>query len=333
MGPEDLAQVLSGLPDITDPRVLVGTKTADDAAVYRVSDTLAIIQTLDFFTPVVDDPYWFGAIAAANSLSDVYAMGGKPAFALNIVGFPRKSESLPLSVLGEILHGGADKAQEAGINIVGGHSVDDNEPKYGLVVTGFVHPDRIWKNVGAHAGDRLVLTKPLGSGIITTAMKSATASVEAESEVIRVMSTLNAAAAEVGRELGNCIHACTDVTGFGLLGHLREMLSEGDLGARLHLSAIPIIESALDYARQGIVPGGTVRNRESVENQVVWPDSVPEECRIILCDAQTSGGLLFAVDHKEAAGLIARLQDSDALAAAEIGEIIADGNGQVGFAD
>jgi len=305
------------LPEITDPKVLVGTKTADDAAVFRVSDGLALIQTVDFFTPVVDDPYMFGSIAAANSLSDVYAMGGRPAFALNIVGFPCRSERAPMSVLAEILRGGADKAREAGIDIVGGHSIDDAEPKYGLCVTGFVHPDRFWANVGATPGDRLVLTKPLGTGIISTALRAGAADEETVRRAMETMAALNRAAAEVALGIG--VRACTDVTGFGLLGHLREMMVHGGVAARIRLAGVPVLAGARALARDGHVPGGTRRNLASLEPDVVFDESIPEEDRLLLCDAQTSGGLLFAVAPSRSHELLAGLTAAG-LPAAEIGE-------------
>jgi len=306
---------LGGLPAITDPNVLVGTKTADDAAVYRVSDELALIQTVDFFTPVVDDPYLFGAIAAANSLSDVYAMGGRPAMALNIVGFPKDSKVAPMSMLGTILRGGADKAAEAGINIIGGHSIDDNEPKYGLCVTGFVHPEKYWANVGAKAGDHLVLTKPLGIGVITTALRAGKAGDDVAQGAIETMATLNRAAAEAALEVG--VHVCTDVTGFGLLGHLREMLD--GVGARIRLSAVPILAGARELAVEGSVPGGSHRNKASLDRDVSYDEAVDEVNQLLLCDAQTSGGLLFAVDPSKADDLVSRLTAAGVLAA-EIGK-------------
>lgn len=308
------------MPKISDPNVLVGTSTSDDAAVYRVSDDLAIVQTVDFFTPVVDDPYWFGAIAAANSLSDVYAMGGTPAFALNIVAFPRNSAAVPLSALAEILRGGSDKAKEAGIEIVGGHTVDDNEPKYGLCVTGFIHPDKIWRNVGARPEDKLVLTKPLGTGIITTALRAGKAPEDATQGAIQSMAALNAAAAEVGRRIG--VHACTDITGFGLLAHLLEMLSEGDVGARIELSAVPVLQEARELARQGHIPGGTRRNRQCVAGCVAFDGRVSEEEMLLLCDAQTSGGLLFAVAPEKSGQLVDELKAAGVWAAAEVGQVI-----------
>jgi selenide,water dikinase len=304
--------------------VLVGPKTADDAAIYRVSDELALIQTVDFFTPVVDDPYQFGAIAAANSLSDVYAMGGRPVLALNVVGFPRKSDVAPLSMLAEILRGGAEKAREAGIDIVGGHTVDDKEPKYGLCVTGFVHPKEYWANVGGGAGDRLVLTKPIGTGIVTTALKAGTASEEAARMAIETMATLNRAAAEIGREVG--VRACTDITGFGLLGHLREMLF--GVGARIHLSAVPVLPEARELAAKGSIPGGTRRNKESLNRVVTYDDAIGEADRLLLCDAQTSGGLLFAVESSRCEELLSGLAGAG-VSAGVIGELTAGPEGRI----
>lgn len=307
------------MPKITDANVLVGTKTADDAAVYRVSEDLAIIQTVDFFTPIVDDPYSFGAIAAANSLSDVYAMGGKPAFALNVVGFPRSNEEVPMSVLQEILRGGAEKAQEAGVAIVGGHTIDDEEPKYGLCVTGFVHPDRYWANVGARPADKLILTKPLGTGIISTALRAERAGDEVTGPAIEVMAALNRCAAEAAAEVE--VHACTDVTGFGFLGHLREMLSEGNVSARVSLSAIPVLEGARDLAGQGLVPGGAQRNLDSLSHLVTYSSDILEVDRLLLNDPQTSGGLLFAVPSAAASDLLASLATAE-VSAVEVGEFI-----------
>lgn len=290
--------------------MLVGTRTADDAAVYRVSDEMAIIQTVDFFTPVVDDPYLFGAIAAANSLSDIYAMGGKPAMALNIVGFPRKNDAVPLSVLGDILRGGADKAAEAGISIVGGHSIDDNEPKYGLCVTGFVHPKRYWTNVGGKPGDKLILTKPIGVGIITTALRGGFNDATVEKQAIDTMACLNRKAAEAAQEIG--VNACTDVTGFGLLGHLREML-EG-VGAQIKLSNVPILDGVRELAEEDHIPGGTHRNLNAVASAVQFDPLVTKLDQLILSDAQTSGGLLIAVTPENASALIEKLLQSGVLA-------------------
>lgn len=289
--PQDLEQVLSKMPKHFDKNILVGAETSDDASVYRLSDELALVQTLDFFTPIVDDPYMFGAIAAANALSDVYAMGAKPIFALNIVGFPDKR--LPLSVLEEILKGASDKAKEAGISILGGHTVEDNEPKYGMVVSGIIHPDKILKNIGAKSGDKLVLTKPIGSGIIATAIKRGVAKQESITYITKLMSTLNRKASELALEFNPT--ACTDVTGFGLLGHLREMILGTKVGVALDFSKIPIIPEARDFATANIIPGGTLNNMSYVDNEIVYNAALSEVDKIILNDAQTSGGLLIAI--------------------------------------
>jgi len=300
---------------VTDPNVLVGINTADDAAVYRVNDTLALIQTVDFFTPIVDDPYTFGAIAAVNSLSDVYAMGGRPVLALNVVGFPRNRPGVPLTVLSEILRGGAEKAKEAGIDIVGGHTVDDQEPKYGLSVTGFVHPDKIWRNVGARPGDALIVTKALGTGIISTAIRAGEAPVQVEEAATHSMLELNKAAAEAAQGLE--VHACTDITGFGLLGHLLEMLGD-DLGVRVINSAIPVLEGVRALADAGYAPGGSRRNAKAHGDRVRFEQAISEVDRLILSDAQTSGGLLFAVPPSQADRLLSNLRAAN-VAAAQVG--------------
>ena len=313
--------MLSQLPTFSDPRLLVGPETSDDAAVYQLTDDLAVVQSVDFITPVVDDPYTCGAVAAANSLSDIYAMGARPIFALNLVGFP--TAKLPLRVLSLILQGGADKVREAGAAIVGGHSIDDPEPKYGLVVTGLVHPQKVVTNARAQVGDDLVLTKPLGLGIITTGIKLERVSEEAVDRAVRVMTTLNKSAAEAMVEVG--VHACTDVTGFGLLGHLHEMTSGSGVAARISLQAVPVLPEAWALVKEGICPGGTKRNRQALEGKVTWAPGITEEAQLVLCDAQTSGGLLIAVPKAKSPTLIAALQAAQTLAAARIGEIIADG--------
>jgi selenide,water dikinase len=295
--------VLRHLPAPTDPNLLVGTNTADDAGVYRLSDDLALVQTVDFFTPVVDDPYWFGAIAAANALSDVYAMGGRPITALNIVGFP--VGALSLDVLSEILRGGADKVREAGVTLVGGHTVDDAEPKYGLSVTGTVHPDRIVTNAGAQAGDALVLTKALGSGIATTALKAGVASDQLRDSVIALMATLNRDASEAMLEIG--VHAATDITGFGLLGHLGEMAAGSGLMATVKATAVPVLPGIFEHAEAGAIPGGTRRNLEFLAGRLHVDPAVGETLRLILGDAQTSGGLLIACPPESVADLLAAL--------------------------
>jgi selenide,water dikinase len=295
--------VLRQLPAPADPNLLVGTTTADDAGVYRIAEDLALVQTVDFFTPVVDDPYWFGAIAAANALSDVYAMGGRPLTALNIAAFP--VDALPLDVLAEILRGGAEKAREAGVTLVGGHTIDDPEPKYGLAVTGLIDPKRVVTNAGARAGDRLVLTKSLGSGIATTAIKRELASASLQEQVIALMATLNRAASEAMLEAG--AHAATDVTGFGLLGHLGEMTAGSGLAATVSAGAVPLLPDVRDLAAAGVVPGGTHRNLASLEGRLTWDRAIDEALRLVLGDAQTSGGLLIAVDPDDEAALLAAL--------------------------
>jgi selenium donor protein len=315
--------VLRQLPKITDPNLLVGPATADDAAVYRVTDDLALVQTVDVFTPVVDDPYHYGAISAANALSDVYAMGGRPVLALNIVGFPRAK--LPMWVLEEILRGGADKAAEAGVIIAGGHSIDDPEPKYGLAVTGFVRPDAVVRNVGAQPGDQLVLTKPLGIGVITTGIKQGKTSPAATEEVIRVMERLNREASAAMTEVG--VHAATDVTGFGLLGHLHEMTSGSGVRARIQFSRVPILEEARTLVRKGAIAGGTTRNYEHLRSRVTF-SGLDEADQLLLCDAQTSGGLLMAVPAGRLDALSAALRRRN-VTGAHIGEIAGEGDGRI----
>ena len=302
----------------------MGTSTADDAGVFRLGPDLALVQTVDIFTPIVDDPYWFGAIAAANALSDVYAMGGRPRLALNFAGFPRSK--LPLEVLGEILRGGADKCAEAGVTIIGGHTIDDPEPKYGLAVTGFVHPDRVITNAAARPGDRLVLTKPLGLGIVTTALKQGKTDEAAIGEAVRIMATLNRPAADAMTKVG--VSAATDITGYGLLGHLAEMTRGSGVTARVRLRDVPILEAAWPLVRARAIPGGTQRNHESLRDLVTW-DGVGEDAQILLCDAQTSGGLLIAVPAARCDGLVAAIRSGGQTVAAVIGEIAGAGQGQI----
>lgn len=291
--------MLRYLPAITDPRVMVGTDTSDDAAVYRLSDELALVETVDFITPVVDDPYAYGAIAAANALSDIYAMGARPVIALSILGFPTKS--LPISVLGEILKGCGDKTTEAGVSIVGGHSVDDNEPKCGLSVTGLVDPRKLVTNAGARPGDALVLTKPIGTGIITTGIDQRATGPGAEGAVVAVMASLNRAASEAMVAVG--VNACTDITGFGLLGHLRTMLQASHAGALIDLPSVPVIPEAWDLVHAGVVPEGTHNNHRFLRDGVNW-HGVSREAQLLLCDAQTSGGLLIAVAPEKTESLL-----------------------------
>lgn len=266
-----------------------GPATLDDAAAFRIRDDLALVQSVDCITPVVDDPYSFGAIVAANALSDLYAKGATPILALNLVGFPVRT--LPLGILGEILRGGAEKAAEAGVLVAGGHSVDDSEPKYGMAVTGLVRPDRLVTNSGARPGDLLLLTKPLGTGIITTAIDRRKADDRAVKRVVEVMTRLNRAASDVMVAVG--VDACTDVSGFGLLGHLHEMATASRLAAEVDLARVPVMEEVWDLACLGTVPEGSYNNRRYLERKVDWGSTTPEE-QLVLCDAQTSGGLLIA---------------------------------------
>jgi len=323
----DLAQVLGLLPKVTDPRVLVGTETADDAAVYLLRDDLAVVATLDFFTPVVDDPYDFGAIAAANSLSDVYAMGARPVLALSILGFP--TTKLPLEIMGTIVRGGAEKAAEASCPLVGGHSIDDAEPKFGLSVVGTVHPDRILRNKGAKPGDALFLTKPLGSGILTTALKRGKLPADLQGFVVDTMKQLNAAASEAAQEVG--VNACTDVTGFGLLGHLRGMLRASGAAARLRLGAIPLIHGVLEFARDDVVPGGTKKNLANFGTTTRFDGSWSDAEKFAVADAQTSGGLLLSVPAAKADAMAEALRRRGLEHASRIGEIEAGEPGTIVF--
>ncbi len=308
--------MLRHLPPVLDPLALVGAGLADDAAVYKISDDVALVATVDYITPVVDDPFTWGGIAAANALSDVYAMGARPIFALNIVNFPR--DTLPLEVLERVIQGGAAKVAEAGVPILGGHSVDDPEPKFGLVALGTVHPERVMRNVGARPGDWLVLTKPLGIGIVTTAIKRGLASTSTIDRAVAVMSTLNRVASEAMVASG-AVHAATDVTGFGLLGHLSEMLGAGDVGVRIDLEAVPVLQEAWDFVARDVVPGGTRRNLASVSSLLDWSAAISPEQQLVLADAQTSGGLLMAVDPASASRLLEDLHQRGVQAAKRIG--------------
>ena len=311
--------MLRHVPRIEDPRALVGTETRDDAAVYRLSDTEAVVETVDFFTPVVDDPYWFGRIAAANALSDVWAMGARPLFALNLVCWP--VAKLPMEMLGEVLRGGAESARLAGAPVLGGHSIDDPEPKFGMAVTGVVHPDRVLRNVGARAGDVLLLTKPLGSGIATTAIKAEKASAALVDRVIEVMSELNRAAGEVLAASG-AVHALTDVTGFGLLGHAWEMAEGSGVTLRLRAEAIPVLPGVRELAAQDVVPGGSRANLRWIQPNVLLADGLHPTTAIVLADAQTNGGLLAAVDRARAGAVLEALRAAG-VAAVDIGEVVA----------
>lgn len=317
MSPGDLGDVLCGLTPIEDPKVLVGTSTRDDAAVYLLDDETALVQSVDVFTPVVDDPYTFGQVAAANSLSDIYAMGARPILALSVIGFP--VDKLPLSDMRAILQGGIDKAREAGIEVAGGHSLEDNEPKYGLCVTGVVRPDRIIRNSSARPGDVLILTKPLGIGVLTHAIKKGRATAGEIEAVVDCMTRLNRVAAEVMVEVG--ASACTDVTGYGLLGHLVEMVQGSAVSARLRVSRLPVLSGVREHVRQGIYPGGTRKNLEFYGRYVEWEEGVDEVDRLIMADAQTSGGLLISVPRDRAEALKKGLEDRGVTPVAEIGEI------------
>ncbi len=295
-----LEPLVRGLPRSTDPRLLVGADTADDAGVVQLTDDLALVQTVDFFTPIVDDPYAFGRIAATNALSDVYAMGGEPVSALNLVAFPL--ETLGPDVLREILRGGADAVAEAGASIVGGHSIDDPEPKYGLAVTGVVHPREVLINAGGREGDVLVLTKPLGAGTIATAVKRCLATPALVARGIEVMTTLTARAAAQARAAG--AHALTDVTGFGLLGHVHELAAASGLAAEIDARAVPAIDDVLDLlSDERALAGGSRRNRADADTFTTWSPTVPDPLRRLLCDAMTSGGLLAAVPPGSASAI------------------------------
>ncbi len=320
-----MAQVLRQLPVQSDPRLLVGTETFDDAGVFALSDELALVQTVDFFPPLVDDPYQFGQIAAANALSDVYAMGGEPLTALNIVGFPDKE--LPAEVLVEILRGGADKVREAGALVVGGHSVRDAEVKYGLAVTGRVHPRRIWTNSGAQPGDLLVLTKPLGSGVLTSAAKSGKLPPEELAEAIAVMTCLNRGARDTAA--GISVHACTDITGFGLVGHAFEMAEASNVTIVLEASRVPLMARTLELARQGVLTRAHRTTREYLGERLALDPAVEEALAGVLMDAQTSGGLLFSVPQERADPLVLALRAARVPAAAIIGRVEPNGRFRV----
>jgi selenide,water dikinase len=319
MDADVIAQVLRDLPPIADPNVLVGNATADDAGVYRLTDDLALVQTVDFFTPIVDDPYLFGSVAAANALSDIYAMGARPVAAVAIAAFP---ETFDVATYAQILRGGIDKAREAGIDVIGGHTIKDTEPKYGLAVSGIVHPDRIVRNSTARAGDILYLTKPLGTGILTTARRGDEISDAELAPAIAAMQTLNRGAADA--MLAAAVHAATDVTGFGLIGHLQEMLHASGTGANIQASHVPLFEGVVELARRDVVPGGTRANHRQALASGVRFDGISPELQLVLCDAQTSGGLLISLAQADAARLEAALQHEGVAPVARIGEVTAD---------
>lgn len=319
IGPETLSKILNKLPKMYDDNLLVGIETSDDAAVYKLTEDIATIQTLDFFTPVVDDPYTFGAIAAANSLSDIYAMGGKPTVAMNIVCFPN---CLPIDVLGEILKGGADKVLESGAVVIGGHSVQDDEPKFGLSVMGLVHPKKILKNHGCKVGDALILTKPLGTGVINTAIKAEFASKEVYDEAVKIMTTLNKYAGEI--IVNYSVSACTDVTGFGIMGHGYEMADASNICIKLFKDSIPVISGAKEFAEMGLVPAGTYNNKDYLSGKYELRE-VDQWMEDILFDPQTSGGLLISLPKTEVDDLMKELNKLE-IKSAVIGEVIEKGN-------
>lgn len=320
--PQLLGDILREIPISGDPNVLIDQQSSDDAAVYKINETTAIVQTVDVISPVVDDPYSFGAIAAANALSDIYAMGAKPIFALSIVGFPDKL--LPIDVLHRIIKGATDKVKEAGIAIIGGHTIEDNEPKFGLVVTGTIDPARIITNTGAKPGDAIILTKPVGTGILSTAMKRGMVNPETEKEMVSVMSELNDKAS--GVMLDFPVNACTDVTGFGLLGHLKEMISAADTGAEIIFYKVPFLQNVWDLAAANIIPGGTKNNLAFISDAVIWDTDVPETGKIILADAQTSGGLLISVPFDKYQQLLTKLHTAGVKNAAMIGRFTGNDN-------
>lgn len=317
IGPADLSDILRGLPPVSpNPDLLVGLDTSDDAGVFRINDDTALVQTVDFFTPIVDDPYSFGQIAAANAISDVYAMGGTPLTALNIVAFP--IATLDKQILTDILRGAADKLKEANITLVGGHSIDDKEPKFGLAVTGTVHPDKVLTNAGAKPGDKLILTKPIGVGITTTSLKKGLLTDSEIDVATKTMATLNKTAAETMRPYD--VHSSTDVTGFGLLGHASEMAKASNVTLRIVNENVPRLSRVKELAEAGAVPGGTKNNYAHLQDDIVFPDTMDQVDQWILCDAVTSGGLLLSVPEEEASDLLKALQQAE-VEAAMIGEV------------
>lgn len=302
----------------SNPNVLRSIEKLDDAGVYKISDEVAIIQTIDFITPIVNDPYTFGQIAAANSISDVYTMGGKPITAMNVVCFP--SKTMDMAVLNAVLRGGLDKMEEAGVALMGGHSVTDLEMKYGLSVTGTVHPDKLVTNSGTRLGDDLVLTKPLGTGVMSTALKNKLIADEDMAEAIRSMTTLNRKAAELMIDMG--VHSCTDITGFGLIGHASHLIQEGEIGIAFDYNSIPIFSGVMDLLKKDVYPGGLARNRDFYGASVDFPEEMPAFERNILFDPQTSGGLLIAIPSAVSAELVKKLHEAGVLSAAVIGKVI-----------
>jgi selenide,water dikinase len=311
---------------ISDPNLIVGMEHSEDAGVYKLRDDLAIIQTVDFFTPIVDDPYTFGQIAVTNALGDVYAMGGRPLTAMNIVCFPVKK--MDISILRRILQGGLDKMKEAGVLLLGGHSVEDDELKYGISVTGVIHPDKVLLNRGARAGDKLILTKPLGTGIVSTALKGGLANEALVAKSTKYMTALNKSAAELMQEMPD-VHACTDITGFGFLGHACEMVEDSDVGLMIRASSVPYFPEIQEYVEMGIVPGGLHRNRQYRAKLIEIGPACPDWMVDIMFDPQTAGGLLIALPESQAEALIKKMHSHGIGDAAIVGEIIAEPKGKV----
>lgn len=325
MGPEDLDQILRELPIPKDPKVLVGLDTSDDAGVYQLNDEVALVQTVDFFTPIVDDPFTFGQIAVANALSDVYAMGGTPLTGMNLVAFPIKT--LPSSILKEILLGGLSKMEEAGVALVGGHSIEDPEIKYGLAVTGLIHPQKILTNAKARAGDKLVLTKPLGTGIIATALKGGMASEEAVRKIVQSMVTLNRKASEWMKKFE--AHACTDITGFSFIGHALEMAAASQVGMVIQSGEIPIFSEAMEYAKLGLIPGGAHSNRQFFSCKVEVHTKAPDLLMDILYDPQTSGGLLISLPSDRVQDFVGALKREAQMDAWIVGQVVESPPGKI----
>jgi cysteine desulfurase len=323
--PQELEKILNDMPERHDVNVLVDTQNSDDCAVYKINEDSAIVQTVDFFTPIVDNPYEFGAIAAANSLSDIYAMGAKPLFALNIVGFP--SNRLPMSVLKDILRGASDKAKEAGISILGGHTIDDPEPKFGMVVSGVSKPEKIWENSKAQEGDAIIITKPIGTGILTTALKRGLLTDSSKKEVVVSMSELNKYAADILSKYD--INACTDVTGFGLLGHMSEISLASTMDIELFDDKVPLFDETRSMAAAGIIPGGSANNLSYFSKHVVWEKNLSEISKLILSDAQTSGGLLFTIPQKDVEDVLSQLHIGGVKNACHIGNCLSKGSGKI----
>jgi selenium donor protein len=320
-----LREILNRLPVSNDPNVVAGFDHSEDAAVYKISGDTSVVQTIDFFTPIVDDPFDYGAITAANSLSDIYSMGARPIFALSIAAFP--SNRLPMTVMHDIMKGINAKAAEAGISILGGHTIDDNEPKFGLAVTGLIKTAETVRNSGSKVGDQLILTKPIGTGIYSTALKLGLLSHDEEGELVRLMSELNRTASEEMMRIG--VNACTDVTGFGLVGHLHEMTESADLSAEINFNLLPLLPGLARLVRGGAVPGGSNSNFESSIDFAVYDKELTKTERIICCDAQTSGGLLIAVDKEKASRLISRLKELGLKHAALIGRMVNRGESEI----